>query len=416
MSARPNAPIAALDIGSSKIACFVAKPDDDGKMKVSGVGHKLSRGIRAGVVVDMESAIESICVTVIEAEAMAELQGKIKDVYVAYSGGPFVSETASASLRLDGSEIREPDLVRLHHDVCAPALATEREWLHAIPLGYALDGTPNIRDPRGMFGVDLSTRVHMVGAYPAPLRNLALTVERCPLTIRRMVAAPYAAGLSTLVDDEFDLGCIVIDFGGGATGIAAFLDGHLIHVDSVSIGAGHITSDIARGLTTTAAHAERLKTYFGGVIAGPSDDREGVEVPQVGECERTAASVVPRSALIGIIRPRVEEILELVRDRIEAAGLARAVGRRIVLTGGGAQLAGLREVASRLLDKQARVGRPIRIRNLSETAGGPAFAACAGLLAFAAEHAREAIDLSAREEPTKRSRLARMGRWLRDNF
>jgi cell division protein FtsA len=414
MNSPRNGIIGALDIGSTKIACFIARLEGEERPKVVGIGHQLSRGIKSGAVTDMEAAVESIEGAVIAAERMAEHE--LKEVYVACSGGPFASSTVTATLALDGAEVAEADLRRLHDQGCAAAAGTDKELLHAVPVGYSIDGYNSIKDPRGMFGGELEAKLHVVSAAPAPLRNLALAVERAPLAIRRLVAAPYAAGLATLVEDEFELGCTLVDIGGGTTSIAAFVDGALVHVDGIPLGGQHITNDVARGLTTTAAHAERMKTLFGSAIAGPSDDREMIDVPQVGESEREAANHVPRSALISIIQPRAEEILEHVRDRLEAVRLSALVGRRVVLTGGTAQLAGLRDLAQRVLEKQVRIGRPIRLKGLAESTGGPAFAAAAGLIAYAGQERNEALRPAISTEAVPRGRLAGLARWIRDNF
>lgn len=414
MATTKNGIIGALDIGSSKVACFIAKLDGEERPKIVGIGHHLSRGIKSGAVTNMEAVVEAIEGAVIAAERMAEVE--LKEVLVSCSGGPFASATISATLALDGAEVAETDVRRLHAQGCAAAQGGDRELLHAVPIGYSIDGYNSIKDPRGMFGGELVAKLHVVSAAPAPLRNLALAVERAPLAIRRLVASPYAAGLATLVEDEFELGSIVVDIGGGTTGIAAFVDGALVHVDSVPLGGQHITNDVARGLTTTAAHAERMKTLFGSAIASSSYDREMIDVPQVGENDREAANHVPRSALIGIIQPRAEEILEHVRDRIEAARLTAQVGRRVVLTGGSAQLTGLRELAQRVLDKQVRVGPPIRLRGLAESTGGPAFAAAAGLIAYAGLETKEALRPKIATEAQPKSRLGGIARWLRDNF
>lgn len=414
MATSRNGIIGALDIGSTKVACFIARTDGEDRPKIVGIGHHLSRGIKSGAVTNMEAVVESIEGAVIAAERMAEVE--LKDVYVSCSGGPFASATVSATLSLDGAEVAESDVKRLHAQGCAAAAAQDRELLHAVPIGYSIDGYNSIKDPRGMFGGELVAKLQVISAAPAPLRNLALAIERAPLAIRRLVAAPYAAGLATLVEDEFELGTIVVDVGGGTTGIAAFVEGSLLHVDNVPLGGNHVTNDIARGLTTTTAHAERMKTLFGSAVASTSYDREMIDVPQVGESDRESANHVPRSALVGIIQPRAEEILELVRDRIDAACLTTQVGRRVVLTGGSAQLAGFRELAQRVLDKQVRIGRPIRLRGLAESTGGPAFAAVAGLIAYAGLEHKEALKPTIATEVPPKSRLAGIGRWIRENF
>jgi cell division protein FtsA len=228
--------------------------------------------------------------------------------------------------------------------------------------------------------------------------------------------SPFAAGLSCLVEDEMDLGVTLIDMGGGTTSISVFFDGKMVWTDSVPIGGSHVTSDIARGLTTPLAHAERLKTLYGSALPAPSDEREIIDVPQIGEEDRAQAHHVPKSLLVGIIQPRLEEVFEFVRGRLDASGFAKLAGRRVVLTGGASQLPGMRELAQQVLDKQVRLGRPLRIGGLAESVGGPAFSAAAGLLAYAVQQHAEAPALAPLMEPSGSGWLGRMGNWLRDNL
>jgi len=248
------------------------------------------------------------------------------------------------------------------------------------------------------------------------LRDLKLLAERCHLEISSLVVAPYASGLSTLVEDEMDLGVTLIDLGGGSTDVAVFYDGHMIHTDQVPVGGNHVTNDIARGLSTSAAHAERLKTLHGSAVAGPDDEHAMVSVPRVGESGADAMQQIPRSMLIGIIQPRIEETLELVRDRLRASGLSRTAGRRAVLTGGGALLTGVREHTARVLDKQVRVGRPLGVHGLAEATEGPTFAAAAGLLAYAQRGSRAGHLENMAGSGAADGRMQRMGRWFKENF
>jgi cell division protein FtsA len=246
-----------------------------------------------------------------------------------------------------------------------------------------------------------------------------LAVERCHVGIEAVIATPYAAGLSALVDDEADMGCVVVDLGGGTTSVGVFANGHVVHVDAIAVGGHHITMDIARGLTTRVAVAERLKTLHGSCILSSSDDRDTITVPQVDEDERDVANHIPKSHLVRIIKPRVEEVLELVRDRLKAAGFAAQAGRRVVLTGGGSQLVGLPELARRILLGQIRVGRPLGIKGMPEAARGPAFSASVGLLVYPqvahAEHFEPSAGAWFAGTGTD-GYLSRVGRWIRESF
>jgi cell division protein FtsA len=241
-------------------------------------------------------------------------------------------------------------------------------------------------------------------------------VSRCHLDIAAIAVSPYAAGLATLVEDETELGVIVIDMGGGTTTIAVFAEGQILFVDSIPIGGAHVTNDIARGLSTPLAHAERMKTLYGHCLLSPSDERETIAVPQVGEDDRDAGGAVPKSILVGIIQPRLEETLELVRAHLEAGGLDKAAGRRVVLVGGASQLAGARELAQMVLGKQVRLGRPTRVPGLAEATAGPAFAACAGLVAYALQDSGPHLAAKSHSIKEPSGLGARVGQWLRACF
>jgi cell division protein FtsA len=264
-----------------------------------------------------------------------------------------------------------------------------------------------------MYGERLGVNMHVVGASAAAVRNLSAAIGRAHLELGAVVVSPYAAGLSSLIGDEIALGATIIDMGGGTTSVGVFFDGNLIFADTVPVGGCHVTNDIARGLSTPIAQAERIKALFGSAIAATSDERETIAVPQIGEEEQGPVNHVPKSLLVGIIAPRLEETFELVRDRLEANGFDKFASRRLVLTGGACQLHGARELAALILDKQVRIGRPLSVEGLAESTGGPAFSAAAGLINFA---------LSERALPARAHRrappgvLGRVTQWLRENL
>ncbi len=403
---------AALDVGTTKVACFIGRLEER-TLRVVGMGHQVSHGLRAGTVVDMEAAENAIRAAVDTAERMAG--ETVREVFVNLSGGHPASHTVGVEVEIAGHEVGERDVNCVLAQGCSTSEPGEREVVHSVPVGYTIDGNRGVRDPRGMYGERLGVDIHVVTAAAGPARNLRTCVERCHLDIAATVVSPYAAGLAALVEDEIDLGVTLIDMGGGTTSIAVFYDGSLIHTDVVPVGGGHVTNDIARGLSTPVAHAERMKTLYGSAIPSPSDDSEIIDVPLIGEMSQDSANHIPRSLLVGIIRPRVEEILELAKGRLEAAGFDKAAGRRLVLTGGAAQLQGVRELAARILDKQVRIGRPVRVSGLAEATAGPAFSTCAGLLEFALRNRAEATRKAAETTETT-GHFSRLGRWLIANF
>jgi cell division protein FtsA len=260
--------------------------------------------------------------------------------------------------------------------------------------------------------------MHVVTTDMATARNLMLCVERCHLTVEAMVAAPFASGLAALTDDEAELGTVCIDMGAGTTTLAVFSGSHLVHCDGIAIGSHHVTMDLARGLSTNLVDAERIKVLNGAAFATKSDEREIIAVPPIAEDERDLPHQVSRAQIVRIIRPRVDEILELIRDRLKASGAADEAGRRVVLTGGGAQLPGLSDLAGHILGRQVRVARPVGVTGLPDAGKGPPFAAAVGLTVYpqiaGIEHFEPRRGLF-RATGTD-GYFARVGRWFQESF
>lgn len=415
--------IAALDVGSSKICCFIATLEASGQPRILGIGQQASRGMRGGNVVGMEVCETAILNAVHAAEQMA---GKtVEDVVVNLSGGHPISSSVGVEVAIDGHEVGDSDLQRaLHHGRLANGTnGTEsnrdpsRQLIHSIPVGYTIDGNRGIRDPRGLFGERLGVKMHLITANTSAVRNLTTCIQRCHLDVSGFVVSPYASGLATLVEDETELGVTVIDMGGGTTSIAVFFEGSVIYTDLVAVGGIHVTHDIARGLSAPLVHAERLKTLYGHAMAAAADEREMIDVPQVGEeAFEVETQQLPRSILVGIIQPRLEETFELVRSRLEASGLDKVAGRRVVLTGGASQLPGLRDLAALVLDKQVRIGRPNGTEGLAEATSGPAYATCAGLLTCAVTNELATPRERSPDEDRPSGFMGRVGDWVREHF
>jgi cell division protein FtsA len=476
--------VAALDIGTSKIACLIGRLRPLGEdahlrgrthsVELIGFGHTRARGIKAGTVIDMARAEEAIRLAVDAAERSAKVE--IASVALSVSGARLGSDSFAASVRLPGPSVEEGDIgraldaaslhsVRDHPAALASeasgqrgyvnghALASEasgqrgyvnghapgtrpepgkessivragrfrgadaaRGVLHSLPVGYALDGIAGIRDPRGMLGEVLSVDLHVVTADLPALKNLVLCVERCHLTVEALIAAPYASGLAVLASEEIEIGATLLDFGNGTTTAAVFASGDCVHVDGIALGGSHVTMDLARGLSTSPVEAERLKTLHGSVLAGTSDEIDMVTVPAVHRERHETADAVSRSAIVRMIRPRIDEILEVIRDRLQAANMLAAASRRIVLTGGGAQLTGLAELVSRVFGTTTRIGRPLGMTNCSEVSRGPAFAVATGLLVYPQFAGREHFEPRRRHARGEANYVTRVGRWLRESF
>jgi cell division protein FtsA len=484
--------LAALDIGSGKICCLIAKidrDDDDAHTRVIGIGHQISHGLRGGSVVDIEAARNAILSAVQTAEQMAGEQ--IRSVTVNLSGGQLSSRTVGVEVSIANHGVRDTDLARvmdyvlsveeksgveiagrngytngrlgvfrgpqveLSEDIgsgrilngvsnghsnghmngqkngrqpgqdfdqtmagasAGDAAKKSRRLLHSIPVAYSIDGDNGIRDPRGIYGDRLGVQVHLVTANSGTMRTLQTAVEQCHLDVEQFVASPYASGVAALVEDELDLGATVIDMGAGTTTIGVFYDSHLIYASGLPVGGDHVTNDIARGMATPVLHAERFKTLYGTVLAGNGDDQDTIEVPQVGEESQQTSHIVPKSVLNGILRPRLEETFELVRARLSESGVERLAGNRVVLTGGASQLQGVPELATQILDKQVRIGRPLRMRALASSASGPAFATCAGLIAIAAQEPADFLVPQMAHIGERTGISGRLSRWVRDHL
>jgi cell division protein FtsA len=299
--------------------CFIARTGAP-EPQVTGIGHQVAHGVRGGTIVDMEAAERAILSTVHAAEQMAG--ETIREVIVNVSGGRPHSQTIGVRWR--SPEVSEATCAGADFSTVYQS-PQDRRPIHSIPVSYSIDGSRGIRDPRGMFGDKLGVDMHLVTAAAGPLRNLQTCVQRCHLDIQALVVSPYAAGLATLVEDEMELGVTVIDMGGGATTIAVFFDGNAVFTDAIPIGGGHVTNDIARGLSTPLVHAERMKTLYGNCIPSPADERDMITVPQVGEEDPAKSTTIPRSILVGIVQPRMEETFELVAP-ISAGGFNKIAG------------------------------------------------------------------------------------------
>jgi len=424
---RRSGTLTVLDVGSTKVTCFIARlrPRDDSHLlrgrthlaQIIGIGHQKSRGVKSGVIVDLDAAEQAIRLAVDAAERMSGLT--VETLIVNLSAGRLKSETFSATINLAGGEVCAADVKRVLAAGAQKARAVEREVIHSLPVGYILDQERGIGDPTGMLGETLGVDMHVVSGDAAPLRNLELAINRAHLSVEHMVATPYASGLAALVDDEAELGAACIDLGGGTTTIAVFAGGKFVHAEALPIGGNHITLDLARGLSTGIDDAERLKVMHGSALPAADDERDVVSVTPIGEHGDAPALQVSRGAMNRIIRARVEETLELVRERLNKSGMGAIVGKRVVLTGGGSQLAGLSEAARRILARNVRVGRPLGVAGLPEAFKGPAFSAPVGLLIYPQLAGMDAgrgqasgiLRMTGTGGP-----LQRVGQWLKESF
>ncbi|VAW00932.1 Cell division protein FtsA [hydrothermal vent metagenome] len=416
--------VGVLDIGAAKITCFIAKMNETGRnhIQVVGVGHQSSRGIASGGIVDLEAVESAVRLAIDQAERMAGTS--ITSVTVNIAAAGMRARKVQGIINMGGREVTDRDVKRCIKTAIAGFNQPEHDVIHAFPQRYRVDENADVRDPRGMFAHELAVEICVVSCPLGPVRNIALAVDRCRLELRAVVATPYAAGLSALVEDERILGATIIDMGAGITSFAIFSEGVLEHLGVVPVGGQHVTNDIARGLNTPKASAERIKTMFGSVLDGPDDDREMIDCPGMCDDPRLQPDQAPRALLTGIIRPRVEETLELVREQLDQVKPGNPWGRRIVLVGGASQLNGMEEIASRVFGEAVRVGKPLGMSGLAEAVAGAGFAAPAGALHHTLLAGQGSIH-STSELIEKRQSLServtdnpvhRIWCWLRDNL
>ncbi len=411
----PVGSVAVLDIGTSKIACFIAHVDSAGNTKIVGIGHQLSKGIRSGIITDFAEAEASIISAVHAAEQMAG--ETVENVKVSLSGGNLVSRNVTVEMTMLGEEVTDRDIMDIIEQGRASIVHNENDIIHCIPVSYYLDGARGISDPRKMYGKKLGADLHIITGLPSITRNLAHCVARCHLNVEEYIASPYASALSCLEEDEKQLGVTLVDMGGGVTSFTVFAGGKNIYTDAIPVGGMHVTSDIARGLSTSLSHAERLKTLHGSAIATASDDHVMIDVPPLGEEDSDEVNNMPRSMLVGVIRPRVEEIFEMIRSKIEINGANAYAGKRVVLTGGASQLLGAREMAANLLGKQVRQGRPRALPGLAEAVSGPAFSTSLGMLEYITKKPVEEQMFDAyRHRGGLTAGFEKMVNWFKENF
>lgn len=415
--------VAALDIGSSKICCFIAEIGAHGAPEVIGIGHQAARGVKSGTIIDLKAAEAAVAHAIEGAEMMAKsrLQGQpIKSVFLSAPGVHTIAHPLSVDVRVSGHAVIARDITAaLSHARSAVDVARE-ELIHVIPANFSLDGSRGIQDPLGMVGYSLHVDITAITGLSNSLRNLKAIAGQNHLDVDGFCSAAYASGLAVLSEDEMQLGCCVIDMGGGTTSIAVFFGGKLVYTSAIPVGGQHVTSDIARGLTTSLSDAERIKTLYGSAQSIGMDNGAMIDVPPIGEEEHSQPNYVPRSLLTGIIQPRIEETFEMVRAKLVDSGVNQIAGRGVVLTGGASQLPGLREIGQLILDKQIRLGRPHRVRGLAEATGGPAFSTAAGILLYATEHSHEMPAMRKSSAlavtPFNNQLLQKVTHWLKENW
>ncbi|MCF3972372.1 cell division protein FtsA [Paracoccus salsus] len=421
--------IGILDIGTSKISCLVLKFDGTGtfretdgvgpmagqaNFRVIGAASTRSRGLRCGEIETMAETERAIRTVVTAAQKVAGV--RVDHVIACLSGGRPASYGLAGEIVLESGKVAEHDVASVLAACDAPDFGRGREVIHAQPVNFAVDNRSGLADPRDHVGNRLACDMHVLTVDGDVVANVVQCIRRCDLELAGIASASYASARASLVEDEQELGAACIDFGGGGTAVSIFIKKHMIFADNVRIGGNLVTQDIAQGLRVPLPVAERLKTLNGGVEATGRDDREMIEVGgETGDWESDRRTV-SRADIIGVMRPRIEEILENVRQVLDAAGFDFMPSQQIVLTGGGSQVPGLDGLAARILGPNIRCGRPLRIDGLAHQLTDPSFSSAVGLALFAAHPQDEWWDFEMPAEAYPARSLRRAYRWFRNNW
>jgi cell division protein FtsA len=402
--------IVGLDIGTTKICAIVGDVNENGGVDIVGIGTHPSQGLRKGVVINIESTVSSIKAAIDEAELMAGCE--ISHVYAGIAGGHIMGFNSHGIVAVKDHEVAQTDIDRVIDAARAIAIPLDREVIHILPQEFIIDDQDGIREPLGMSGVRLEAKVHIVTGAVTSAQNIIKCAQRCGLTVADIVLEQLASSESVLSQDEKELGVALIDIGGGTTDIAIWSDGSIIHTQVLAIGGDHITSDIAVGLRTPMADAERIKQKYGCAMNALIDADETLEVPSVGGRKPRSLS---RQILTEIIEPRVEEMFSLVQQAIMSTGYEDLLASGVVITGGATLLQGMPELAEDILGLPVRLGVPGGIGGLVDVVKSPVYSTGVGLVLYGRGHEAHRF-FKVREDNVYSKVRGRMRSWLGELF
>lgn len=407
--------LAALDIGSSKVCCLIAHIDRNKKVEIIGSGYNESKGIKNGIVTDINEATLSVCNAVETAEQAAN--ERINRVIINISGEKIAATTRNGIINLHKNRaINDSDIEKLIAKINSKLNIADNELIHCIPTNYRVDKGAPAKDPRNIFGETLSLDM-LMGVYPAILyKNLYGVIENAHLEVAEKAFSAYASALACLVDDEKELGATVIDIGGGLTSMVTFKNGFPVNFSTIPLGGKNITNDIAWVLTTSFAHAEDLKIRHGFGFLISQDENETINVYPVGEEDDNSIRTIKKSELIEIISARLEEIFKMVKAKLDEQGLKDITNHRIVLTGGTSQLPGICNVASLILDKQVRIAIPRNIPNIPKNLYAPTFSTALGMLLFALNYNERKPAKTIGRPSADLGNFSKIFNWFKQNF
>jgi cell division protein FtsA len=405
--AKKNIPemIVGLDIGTSKVVAIVGEiNDEEGEVEIIGLGSHPSSGMKKGVVVNIESMVQSIQRAVEEAELMADCQ--VHSVYAGIAGSHIKSMNSHGMVAIkDKREVAYEDVERVIDAAKAVAIPAEQKVLHVLPQEFVIDHQEGIREPVGMSGIRLDARVHLVTAAESAVQNIEKCVLRCGLEVDDIILEQVASSYSVLTEDEKELGVCLVDIGGGTTDIAVFTEGAIRHTAVIPIAGDQVTSDIAVAMRTPTQNAEEIKIKYARALKQLASAEEEIEVPGVGE---RPARQLSRQALAAVVEPRYEELLNLVQSELKHSGYLELLGAGVVLTGGSSKMEGVVELAEEVFHMPVRLGLPQYVKGLSEVVRNPIYATGVGLLIYGLMNGRENSRIRSGEEGL----WARIKRWM----
>ena len=390
LSDRP--PIAALDIGSSKVSAIIAQPDEEGRLTVLGTGQRESRGVKRGFITDMAASEHAVREAVELAERMAGQT--VEEVWASYGAGGLVSDVANVEVELGGHAVEQADINQL---MAVGKDAIDRNGqvvLHAHPALYTIDRAQGVQQPIGLHANRLGVDIHVIAAEPSPLRNVDTVIRQAHLGVRAIVASPVAAALACLSDEERELGVALVEMGAEVTNVSVHYGGMLVGLRSIPLGARDITNDIAAAFAVQRRDAERLKCFYGSAMTSPRDNHEIIEATQIGAEQGAEPMKLTRAQLMMVIRQRVEELINEIEAALKGLGFTGPVGRQVVLTGGGADLKNIADYMQGVLGRSVRVGRPRQLTGLPDAHSGPAFSTLVGLALLAASGRGDIRDIA----------------------
>ena len=402
--------IVGLDIGTSKIVTIVAELLPEGTLKVIGLGQHPSRGLKKGVVVNIDSTMQAIQRSIEEAELMADC--KIKTVFTGIAGSHIKSLNSHGMVKIKDAEVSQMDVDRVVETARAVALPADQQILHILTQEFIIDGQDDVREPLGMSGMKLEVKVHIVTGAVAAAQNIVKCIKRCGLEVSDLILQPLASSIAVLTEDEKELGVCLVDIGGGTTDIAVFKNGSIRHTAVIAIAGDQMTNDIAVAFRTPTQSAEDIKIKYGCALRQLADPREVVEVPGVDGREARQLSI---QTLAEVIEPRVVELYELVLQELRRSGMEEMIASGIVITGGSAMMRGMMELGEEIFHMPVRLGMPRYVGGLSEVISNPRYATGVGLILMGKQQLER--HLSGQMESTSVGRIfEKMKSWFQGNF